>query len=311
MILEGGKILVQQIIILFLMIGVGFLAAYFGLLHEEGTRQITDLLLMIITPCVIIMAFQLSFDRSLLKNILIAALLAGLTHTIGILIATIFFGKNPTDRNVIFTFSSIFYNGGFFSLPLLRALLGNIGALYGSIFVAVFNIFCWTYGIHLMTGKRNSFNWKIFLNPGVVAVVTSILLVLFNIQLPGVIQITLTNLATLHSPLAMIIIGSQFFTYKNNFTFKDLALWKTVLARNLIIPLIMLFINFYLAGDKTLFFASVITAAAPTASNTVLFATKFGKDVNTSIQTVMLTTLMTLITIPLIMGLAMLLKGSF
>ncbi len=311
MILEGGKILIQQIIILFLMIGVGFLAAYFGLLHEEGTRQVTDLILIIITPCVIITAFQLSFERSLIKNIAIAALLAGLTHVVGIIIANFFFHNNSSDRNRIFTYASIFYNGGFFSLPLLKALLGNVGALYGSIFVAVFNIFCWTLGIQIMTGKRNSFNWKIFLNPGVVSVIISILLVLLKIKLPGVIQTTLSNLATLHSPLAMIIIGSQFYTFKNNFTFRDLALWKTVLARNLIIPLIMLLINNYLAGDKTLFFASVITAAAPTASNTVLFATKYDKDVNTAIQAVILTTMMALVTIPLIMGLAMLFRGSF
>ncbi len=91
MILEGGSIVVQQIIILFLMIGLGVVAAHFGLLKEEGTRQLTELLLIIITPCVIIMAFQLSFERSLIKNILIAAFLGALTPTIAYLYQNYFF----------------------------------------------------------------------------------------------------------------------------------------------------------------------------------------------------------------------------
>lgn len=310
MILEGTSIVIQQIVILFLLIGVGFLAAYFKLLQQEGIRQITDLLLLIIIPCVIINAFQLSFDHSLLRNILISALLAALTHTTGILIAKLLFRKGSLERNTMLTYSTVFYNAGFFSIPLLRAMLGNVGVLYGSIFVAVFNLFSWTYGIRLMTGQNHASKWKIFLNPGVVAVLTALLLALLKIKLPGILQTTLSNLSALHTPLAMIIIGSQIFTYKNNFTLKDGALWKTVLARNILVPVVMLIIIYYLAGDKTLFFASVITAAAPTATNTVLFATKFKQDVNTAIQTVMLTTLMTIITIPLIMGLAMLLKGS-
>lgn len=311
MILEGASIVIQQILILFLLIGVGFLAAHFGLLKQEGIRQITDLLLLIIIPCVIINAFQLSFDHSLIKNILISALLAALTHSVGILLAKLFFRSGTEERKLMLTYSTVFYNAGFFSIPLLRAMLGNVGVLYGSIFVAVFNLFSWTYGIRLMTGQNNSSKWKIFLNPGVVAVATALILALLRIKLPGIIQTTLSNLSALHTPLAMIIIGGQIYSYKQYFILKDIELWKTVLARNILVPLIMLLINYFLADDKILFYAGVITAAAPTATNTVLFATKFRRDVNTAIQTVMLTTLMTLVTIPLIMGLAMLLKGSF
>ena len=68
MILQGALIVIQQIFIIFILIGVGFLAAKFGILREEGARQITDLLLIIVIPCVIIMAFQASFEPSLIKK---------------------------------------------------------------------------------------------------------------------------------------------------------------------------------------------------------------------------------------------------
>ncbi len=310
MILQGALIVIQQIFIIFILIGVGFLAAKFGILREEGARQITDLLLIIVIPCVIIMAFQASFERSLIKNLLIAALLAALTHAAGILISKLIFRNEAPDRKMMLVYSTVFYNAGFFSLPLLRALLGETGVLYGSVFVAVFNLFAWTYGIRLMNGENGASKWKTFLNPGIISLLIALALVLFNIRLPDVVQTTLRYITGLHTPLAMIIIGCQFYLMWRNFNLRDLALWKTVLARNILIPLIMLALIFYLAQDKTLFFASVITASAPTATNTILFATKYRQDVNTAVQTVILTTLLTIISIPLIMALAMLLKGA-
>lgn len=310
MILQGALIVIQQIFIIFILIGVGFLAAKFGILREEGARQITDLLLIIVIPCVIIMAFQASFEPSLIKNLLIAALLAALTHAAGILISKLIFRNEVPDRKMMLVYSTVFYNAGFFSLPLLLALLGETGVLYGSVFVAVFNLFAWTYGIRLMNGESGASKWKTFLNPGIISLLIALALVLFNIRLPDVVQTTLRYITGLHTPLAMIIIGCQFYLMWRNFNLRDLALWKTVLARNILIPLIMLALIFYLAQDKTLFFASVITASAPTATNTILFATKYRQDVNTAVQTVILTTLLTIITIPLIMTLAMLLKGA-
>jgi predicted permease len=304
MILQGALIVIQQIFIIFILIGVGFLAAKFGILREDGARQITDLLLIIVIPCVIIMAFQSSFERSLIKNLLIAALLAALTHTAGILISKLVFRNEAPERKLMLVYSTVFYNAGFFSLPLLRALLGETGVLYGSVFVAVFNLFAWTYGIRLMNGENGASKWKTFLNPGIISLLIALALVLFNIRLPDVVQTTLRYITGLHTPLAMIIIGCQFYLMWRNFNLRDLALWKTVLARNILIPLIMLALIFYLAQDKTLFFASVITASAPTATNTILFATKYRQDVNTAVQTVILTTLLTIISIPLIMALA-------
>ncbi len=310
MILQGALIVIQQIFIIFILIGVGFLAAKFGILREEGARQITDLLLIIVIPFVIIMAFQASFEPFLIKNLLIAALLAALTHAAGILISKLIFRNEAPDRKMMLVYSTVFYNAGFFSLPLLRALLGETGVLYGSVFVAVFNLFAWTYGIRLMNGENGASKWKTFLNPGIISLLIALALVLFNIRLPDVVQTTLRYITGLHTPLAMIIIGCQFYLMWRNFNLRDLALWKTVLARNILIPLIMLALIFYLAQDKTLFFASVITASAPTATNTILFATKYRQDVNTAVQTVILTTLLTIISIPLIMALAMLLKGA-
>ena len=310
MLMQSTLIVIQQILIVFILIGVGFLAAKFGILGEEGARQITDFLLIIVIPCVIIMAFQTSFEPSLLKNILIAALISALTHAVGILISQLMFRKDPSAQKNIFIYSIVFYNTGFFSLPLLRALLGEIGVLYGSVIVAVFNLFAWTYGIRLMNGENGALKWKTLLNPGIVSLLLALILVLLKIRLPELVLTTLKYLTNLHTPLAMIVIGCQFYLFRNSFKLREPALWKTVFARNILVPLVMLGLVYFLAQDKTLFFTGVITASAPTAINTILFATRYKQDVNTAVQTVILTTLLMLVTIPLMMALAMLLKGS-
>lgn len=118
MLLQSTLIVIQQILIVFILIGVGFLAAKFGILGEEGARQITDFLLIIVIPCVIIMAFQTSFEPSLLKNILIAALISALTHAVGILISQLMFRKDPSaQKKHLHLFNRFFTTRASFLFP--------------------------------------------------------------------------------------------------------------------------------------------------------------------------------------------------
>lgn len=117
MLLQSTLIVIQQILIVFILIGIGFLAAKFGILGEEGARQITDFLLIIVIPCVIIMAFQTSFEPSLLKNILIAALISALTHAVGILISQLMFRKDPSAQKTSSFIQSFFTTRASFLFP--------------------------------------------------------------------------------------------------------------------------------------------------------------------------------------------------
>lgn len=310
MIIEGSKIVIQQILILFIMIGIGYVAAQCKIVDEKGAQQFTNLILYIITPSVIITSFQVTYSRLLVFNMLIAAFISILTHILGALLSNLVFKKENDERKRILTYSTVFFNAGFFALPLLRAIFGDIAVMYGSIFVALFSLISWTYGISLMETRNNKINYKVVINPGMISIIIALMIFFFEIKIPSFFQSSLTTLSKVHSPLAMIIIGIQFFTFRKNFSIKDRSIWKTVLIRDLLIPLLILPVVYFLTKDKTLFFSCVLTSAAPTAANAVLFATKFERDVNLAVQAVMLTTIMVLLTVPIIMSISIFLFGS-
>ncbi|MGB4594927.1 MAG: AEC family transporter [Anaerolineaceae bacterium] len=310
MILDSTLIVVQQILILFFLIAIGYFCGHFKIISGQTVTQLTDLLLIILTPAVIITAFQVSGSDLKPGNMLIAAGIALLTFVIGALLSWPVFRRETDERKRVLTFSTVFFNAGFFGLPLLRAVLGDLAVVYGSIFVAVFNVVLWTYGVALMDGREKGKSLKNLLNPGVITVVIVLLLYALKITLPEIIQMPISSLSTVQSPLAMIIIGVQFYNYREQFSFKDLAVWKIVMIRNLAVPLLVLPFIYLLTKDPQLFFACAMMAATPTAANSILFATKYERDVNLTIQALMLTTIMAIITIPIVIALSRWVLGA-
>lgn len=304
MILDSTLMVVQQILILFFLIAVGYVCGHFKIISGQTVPQLTNLMLVILTPAVVITAFQVSGSDLKAKNMLIAAVIALLTFAIGALVTWPIFRREPEERKNMLTFSAVFFNGGFFGLPLLRAVLGDLAVAYASIFVAVFNVVLWTYGVSLMDRREKGNGLKNLLNPGVITVLIVLLLFALKITLPEIIQSPISSLSKVQSPLAMIIIGVQFYTYRKQFNFKDPAVWKVSLIRDLVVPLLVLPFIYWLTKDSVLFFACAIMAATPTAANSILFATKYERDVNLAMQALMLSTIMVIITIPIVIALS-------
>jgi len=158
----------QQVIILLVLIILGFILTKAKTLNSGSIKGMTDLVLVIVTPCVIIKSFIREFSKETLKAILISVLCGVLAHFIFIVASRIIFRKNEDKVKRVLQFAVIFSNCGFMSLPLQEAVLGDIGLLYGGAFVAVFNILAWSYGIVLMSGDKKYLSIKkIATNPGI------------------------------------------------------------------------------------------------------------------------------------------------
>ncbi|MGN1050811.1 MAG: AEC family transporter, partial [Acutalibacteraceae bacterium] len=167
----------EQVIILFILIMVGFVLGKTNLIGEKGAKTMTNVVLYAVTPCVIIESFQRPFDFSLLKNLIIMTVCALGIHIFSIIVATLCFREKEIARKSVFIVATVFSNCGFMSLPLQKALLGADGVFYGAIFIAVFNIFVWTYGIVIMSGSVKDFTVKkIIFNPGVLGVIVAVIL---------------------------------------------------------------------------------------------------------------------------------------
>ena len=295
----------NQIIILFILILIGFILTKCKILNDISVKSMTDLVLIFVTPCVIISSFMRKFEASALKNLLICFLIAFLAHIGFITISKLFIRDADKSKEKVLKFASIFSNCGYMSLPLQKALLGDNGIFFGSAFIAIFNLFIWSYGILLMSGDKKYITpKKVLINPGIIGVTIGLILFLFSIKLPLIISEPINYLASLNTPLPMIIIGFHLANKPLHFELKNFKMILSILFKLIIFPLITLGVM-YLCGIRGDMLVSItISCSAPTAAITTMFASKFKTDVPLSVDIVSLSTILSLFTIPPIVTLA-------
>lgn len=300
---ENFVMIAEQVLVLFILIAVGFICGKKGLLTDSSSKHITDIVLYVVTPCVMITAFQREFRFELLGKIAIATLCASLIIAGSILIAKLLFRDKNESRKRVLQFSVIFSNCGFMSLPLQKAILGDDGWFYGSIFVAVFNIFVWTYGLVSMSGDKKQLSIKkLAFNPGVAGVIIALILFVCKIDLPYIISQPIEYLSALNTPLPMLVIG--FYLSQADFkkAFTDLGAYAATAVRLVAIPVVAAIIMSICGIDKTITVAFIIASSAPTAATTTMFAAKYNRDVELSVSAVTVTTLVSIVTMPLVVA---------
>ena len=295
----------HQVLVLFILISVGFLCGKIKMLNESSVKAINDLVLYIVCPCVIINSFIRKFDRTMLEGLLVTAAAALFVMMISILIAHFVFHDKKDTRNRVYKFATVFSNCGFISLPLQQALLGNEGVFYGAAYIAVFNIVMWTAGVYISSGDIKMLSpKKIFLNPCIIAVVVGIIIFVFSIPVPYIISEPIGYLSALNTPVPMIIIGFYLSQSKILDAFRNVKNFICVGLRLVIVPLISLGVFLLCGINGKVLIAALIATASSSAASTTMFAAKFGNDTSISVNLVTMSTLLSVITMPLIVGFA-------
>lgn len=295
----------EQVVVLFLLIGVGVICGKTGILREHAVKCCSELVMMIVTPCIIIQSFQRPFDLSMLAGLGMACLIALLIHAVTILLAHLLLHDPAERRERVLRFGAVFSNAGFMSLPLQNALLGDTGVFYGAAYVAVFNLVLWSYGLLEMSGDKRCLSpRKLLINPGVLAITIGAVLFLGSVTLPQVLSAPMGHLAALNTPLPMLIIGFYLGRTDLKAALRDVRSYASIGLRLLVVPLLTLG-ALYLCGIRgTLLVSCVISASAPVAATTTMFATRYDCDTSLSVNMVSLSTLFSILTMPPIIGLA-------
>ena len=294
-----------QVVILFILILLGVALTKAKILTEKGVSSMTDMVLILVTPCVIIKSFIREFDKSVLKNLLISFLIAFLAHIGFIILSHLIIHSKEKATERVLRFGAIFSNCGYMSIPLQQAILGDIGVFYAASYVAIFNLFIWSYGIITMSGDKKYLTpKKMILNPGIIGLVIGLVVFLFSIPLPKLISEPINYVASLNTPLPMIIIG--YHLTKSNLLY-GLRSFKCILAMGLkliVFPALAMGV-IYLCGIRgDMLVSSVISCSAPTAAITTMFAAKFAANTSLSVNMVSLSTVLSLITMPCLVTLA-------
>ncbi len=295
--MDTVKVLVNQLIIFVIYLAVGFLLEKGKLVTKKNSSALTSFLLYAVLPCLIVKAFMQPGSPEKTKELLWSLLLAALALALAMVISHLVFKKDP-----ISDFGSSFSNAGLMGLPLIAAVLGSDAAFYTAGMVAMLNVLQWTYGQSLITG-----NWselqpkKIIKNPLIIAFVIGLLVYFLQIPLPVQAVSTINSLASCSAPIAMVIIGVYLGGMKPA-ALKDKSIWVCSFVRLIIIPaatllLFALFKNLPVVLRMAIF----ISAMAPVGSNIAIYVERQGKDTAQATALVCLSTLLCLLTMPVML----------
>ena len=242
----------------------------------------------------------------MLHKIGIVAAAAVGAHLLNIILSRVLIRDKEQNRRVVYQFATIFSNCGFMGLPLQHAILGSDGVFYGAVFIAIFNVFTWTYGFILMGSQGHKVEVrKLLLNPGILGVTAGFIIFITSFQIPHILLVPIKSFAALNTPLPMVVVGYYLSQITSLKVLKDKNLIITTAVKLLASPLLALLI-LYLMGIHGLLLASiVISASAPSAANTVMFSVLFDRDTKLAVTLVSLSTLLSLFTMPLVISMAM------
>lgn len=302
-----------QVAILFIMIGVGFVLSKVKMIKKDGAAEMTNLLLYIVTPCVVLKAFtsgEVVYSASSLRSLLVAAGAAVLTHAVALAVGAICFRRCPKEKKSVFTAAVLLSNCGFMSLPLTEAVLGSEGVFIVTVYIGVFNVVLWTIGVKLFSSDGMTVK-KAFVNPGVISAVVGITLFLCRVTIADlpIIYGPIELLSGLNAPLAMVVIGYYLAQTDLRPHKGDGAMFAAIALRLVAVPLVTLFALWAFGVKGTLLSACVIPASAPVAAVVMMFSAKFGEDTDDSSKIVSISHIFSIVTMPLMLTVCRYVEG--
>lgn len=274
---------------------------------------VSKMLLFFVNPSLIISHFDMDFDEQKLKAFGIVALLSVAAHFVMLFTALVFArSKKAEDKSLdcIDKLSVIFTNCGFIGIPLIHGVLGSEGVFYLLSYIAVFNIFMWTFGYYLMAGTINL--KKIVVNPNILSVILGLILFCLPVKFPETVSKPIKIIGNMNTPFAMILIGMLFAT----FNWKSAKIYakrlvKVLLLRHVVVAILMFAIIFaatkllaFIPDFRTMGYVIYIASLCPSATGISGLSVLFGKDESYAAFICMATSVFCIMGLPLAVGLA-------
>lgn len=309
----------KQVAMLFVLIITGLVLRKVHIFEGKGITCVTDILFYVISPAIIITKLvetAANNPGSAFRIIGWSALAAVIGFAVLFLVVTLIFaGKKSTQIKAV-KYATIFANMGFMGIPLAEGIfgaenpaLGTEAAAYVGVSVAIFTMLNFIVGISLFTDKGKS--WvSIILNPGTIAIIISLVIIVLPFdfttnEISAIIWKPITWLAAAQTPMSMMLCGAILGGVKKGGWYKDKYMWLATVLRLVILPalttaVLLLLPKIFPAIDPAIAKSMAIAFACPSAVAGAMFAEKFGGDTELLTKTVALTTLLSIITIPLV-----------
>ena len=303
--MEIVTILIKQVFIMFVLMAIGFVAYRKQILSNQGTKDIGKLLLNVAIPMIVISNFCVEKSAEKTAELFESALLSFLCMALSVAFAYLVYHKK--DR--IAEFSAAFSNAGFIGIPLVQAIFGSGAVFYISMMIVLINMLQWTYGVYTITDDKSVMDFKkIMKNPLILSVGIGIVIYFLNIRLPKIAMDIISSISAINTPLAMIVSGVYLAQSDLLNAMRKKDAWLLSLSRLIVIPLIvMLVFRFLPFGGTAMKLSILLAGACPVGSNVAVFAQQYDKDYRKGVEYVCVSTLLSILTLPLVIFVANLL----
>lgn len=299
----------QQVLMLFLLIGVGFLLGKLKLLNAQGSLCMSNLMLYAVIPCLVVSSFQRPLEAEHLQNFALTVLLSLAVHIAMIAVSAVTLRRADPEGRSIYSLCAVMANCGFMAFPLQEALYGSLGVFYGSAYMVVFNVCTWTYALYMASGcNRSMLKLRtVLLNPTIISLALALVLYLGQISLPELLLKPIGYISSLNVPVPMIIIGFHLSQADLKTALRGKGAVTSIVLRLIVSPLLAMGLCLLLGLDAMVSTVVVIAAATPAAAVVTMLISKFGKNAPLSSSLVSIHTLCSALTIPVMVALTQLL----
>ena len=305
--MQISLLLMEEIIKLFVIMFMGYTVVKAGLMKSSESKSVSVIMVYLVIPCVILNAFQVEYTPDVQKGLLLACAAEVAVHILFLLLTAIL--KKPLHLDVIERATIIYSNAGILVIPLVQELLGQEYVIYSSAYIAIQLILIWTHCKNMLC-EEDKLEWKkVLLNVNIISIIVGVVLFIFRIQLPSGAQDVLNMMNNMIGPLGMLLAGmviaevplKTVFTRKRSYLSAALRLFIYPVFVLGLMKVIQTFAS--IQDSKQILLTVYLASITPACATVTSMAQLYDKDAAYSSSLYVLTTLLSIATMPVMVGL--------
>ena len=293
----------EVMVVLFIIVILGYVACKLGYMGDKFDKKLSSIVVDITCPLLVlssVMGDELP-DRTLILPLLGVGFLTYILLLIFGFWVPRLITKNHDDQGMI-GFALMFANVGFIGYPIVSSIFGPHAVFYAALLNMPNTFFIFTAGVMLIKGEYSlkQFNPKVLVSPAMLGAFLAAILVALGIHTPDIIARPVTMVGNITVPAALMIIGSSMAKLPIREIIGSTKVYITALLRLTIVPLSIYFLFKVCGVSDQVNNINTVVIAMPVASFGTMFCLKYGRNPSLITETTFITTLGSIITIPLI-----------
>ena len=299
--MEISLLLMEEIAKLFAIMLMGYAVVKAGLMKSSESKSVSVIMVYLVIPCVIINAFQVKYTPDVQKGLILACVAAVAVHILFLILTALL--KNILHLDAIERATVIYSNAGILVIPLVQELLGQEYVIYSSAYIAVQLILIWTHCKNMLC-EEDKLEWKkVLLNVNIISIIVGVVLFIGRIQLPSGVQDVMNMMNNMIGPIGMLLAGM---------VIAEVPL-KTVFNRKrnlrlIVYPIFVLFLMKIICAfigimdAKQILLTVYLASVTPACATVTSMAQLYDKDAAYASSLYVLTTLLSIVTMPVMVG---------